>query len=449
MRALDIIRKKRDGGILEEAEVSFLVSEYVKGSMPDYQMASFLMAAYLNGMSDEETLFLTAAMLGSGKKLDLSGVQGIKIDKHSTGGVGDKMLLLVAPILASMGLKVPSVAGRGLGHTGGTLDKLASIPGLRTDITAEEFRENLNSVGFSIMGQTPEIAPADRKLYALRDATATVESTALITASVMSKKLSEGPDALLVDVKCGSGAFMKTVQEARNLARLMVFIGERSGVKTAALITDMDNPIGRAVGNSLEVKECLSALKGGKAAPGLTELALSLSAWMLHLADCVTEETRPQKLKEHMLQRYKNEIWDYIEHGDAFKKFVEFIDAQHGDPEAAFNPSLLPAAGLVQAVVSPGEGYIKKIDAYAVGRAAMLLGAGRERMDDEIDPAAGILLGKLPADFVKAGEPFATLHTNRPEALAEASALMIEGLELSAREPSRRKPVLESVLAGE
>ncbi len=445
MRAVDLIRKKRDGGALSGEEISFLVEGNLKGTVPDYQLAAFLMAVYNRGMSEEETISLTKAMAAPGRNLDLGGIQGVKIDKHSTGGVGDKTNLVLAPLMAAMGLKMPSIAGRGLGHTGGTIDKLASIPGLRTDVTGGEVVEEIKNVGFSICGQTGEIGPVDRKLYALRDATATVESTALVAASIMSKKLSEGLDALVLDVKTGSGGFMRSLDEARALARLMVDIGNGAGIKTVAVITDMDAPLGRTVGNALEVKESISALKG-RFAPDFLEVTMTLAAWMLHLADSVSEETTPQRLSEHLLKRYRDEAWDYIEHGDAFKKFVEFIDARGGNPEAAFNQGLLPKALHIKPVLSPWNGYIKRMDAFATGQASMLLGAGRATMEDGIDPAAGIVIGKKPGDAVRAEEPFATFYTNRPETLAMAEEVFLSGIEISDREPAKRKLIHEVIL---
>ncbi len=447
MRAVDLIRKKRNGGELSGPEISFLVEGNIKGQIPDYQLAAFLMAVYANGMSPEETIALTGAMVSSGKKLDLGSVQGVKVDKHSTGGVGDKTQIILAPLMAAMGLKVPSIAGRGLGHTGGTIDKLSSIPGFRTDLGVEELMECLRASGFFINGQTEEINPADKKIYAMRDATATVESLPLIAASIMSKKLSEGLDALVLDVKTGSGALTKDLEEAKGLASLMVRIGESMGVRTAALVTDMDAPLGRAVGNALELKECISALKGSFA-PDLMEVTMALAAWMLHLADAVSEETRPQRLGESLLKRYKDEIWDYIEHGDAFAKLLECVDAQHGNADAVLNPSLLPTASHIKPVLSPWNGYITKMDAFAVGHASMLLGAGRGRMDEDVDPAAGIIIGKKPGDAVSAETPFATLHTNDPSKLKEAEEVFLSGIEISGREPSKKKLIHDVILPG-
>ena len=442
---MDIIRKKRDGGCLSPEEIEFLVRGYGTGAVPDYQMSSFLMAVYHAGMCDDETKALTQAMLGSGAKLDLAGISGIKIDKHSTGGVGDKTSIILAPLMAAMGLKVPMIAGRGLGHTGGTIDKLSSIPGFSTHAGPEDIRERLKTVGCSISEQNGGIAPADRKMYALRDATATVESIPLIAASIMSKKLAESLDALLLDVKTGAGALIKDLEEARKLARLMVDIGNSMGVKTAAVITDMDAPLGRAVGNSLEVKECMSALKG-KAAHDLMEVTLVLASWALHLADSVSEEVPVRTMSSSVLDRYKNEAFDYLEHADAFKKFVEFVDAQGGDPEAAFKPAMLPIAKEVYMINSPWDGYIKKLDAYAAGHASMLLGGGRDRMDDEIDLAAGVLINKKPGDKVSKGELLATLHSNDPSGFKEAAEVYLSGIEISERDLPARRLILDVVI---
>ena len=446
MRTVDLIREKRDGAALSQEEISFLVEGYLKGEVPDYQMSALLMAIYNKGMTVKEAGWLTEAMVASGGKLGPVSVQGVRIDKQSTGGVGDKTGMILAPLVAAMGLQMPSITSRGLGHTGGAIDKLASIPGLRTECTLASMADEMKSVGFSIC-ETNEVAPAAGRLCALRDATATVESPPLVAAGIMSKKISEGLDALLIDVKSGSGGVVRGLDEARQLARLMVDIGTNAGIKTIALITDMDTPVGRAVGNAMEVKECISALKG-RFAPDLRELTMTLAAWMLHLADCVSEEARPQRLGEHILKKYRDETWDYIEHGDAFKKFVEFIDARGGDPEAAFDAGRLPKAGHIKPVLSPWHGYVKRLDALAVGRAAMLLGAGRRKIGDKIDSAAGIILGKKPGDTVHAEEPFATLYTNDPKTLAEAEEVLLSGVEISDREPPKRKPVLDVILPG-
>jgi pyrimidine-nucleoside phosphorylase len=445
MRAYDIIKKKRDGGTLSADEIGFLVRGHLNGDVPDYQMSAFLMAVCLKGMDRQETVALTRAMLESGATIDLRDISGTKVDKHSTGGVGDKTSIILAPLMAAMGLKVPMVSGRGLGHTGGTLDKLESIPGLRTDLTADEFRANIKSPGLSIMGQTEEIAPADRKLYALRDVTATVESIPLIAASIMSKKLAEGTEGLVLDVKTGSGAFMKTEEEARELAQVMVDIGNSMGVRTVAVITDMSEPLGKCVGNALEVKECLTALRGNWASD-LREVTMTLGAWMLTMSDSLTEETSLQFLDGQAKKRYIDEALDFIEKGDSFKKFAEFIDAQHGDAEAAFNPAMLPSAKETRQLFAPSDGYIRQLDAETVGRASVLLGAGRQRTGDEIDPAAGIVLTRKTGDHVKAGEPLAMFHYGDMARLEEAEEAFFSGVEIGPKEPGPRKLIKDVVM---
>lgn len=443
MNAKEIIRKKRDGLSLSEQEISFLIKGLLSGDIPDYQVSAFLMAVYQRGMTDDEAISLTKAMIG--KRLDLSDITGAKIDKHSTGGVGDKTSIVLAPLLASMGVKVPKLSGRALGHTGGTIDKLESISGFRTDISIEEFKENLNTVGCSIMSHSKEVASADERLYALRDETATVESTALIASSIMSKKLSGGADGIVLDVKCGSGAFMKSIEDARHLARLMVKIGNSMGVLTVALITNMEEPLGRAVGNSLEIKECISALRG-KASADLMELIFTLCAWMLNLADCIVEESPLRRLDTNTLRRYKHEAMDFIEKGDAFKKFVEMIDAQHGDPEVAFKPNLLPRANGIYEIRAPMEGYIRRLDALLVGTSSMLLGAGRTLHKDKIDYSAGIILNKKIGDYTKQGEPIAIFHYNDDSHLKDAEEAFISGLEIGPREIAKSPLILDVIL---
>lgn len=447
MRAYEIIRKKRDGEELSKEEISFFIDGVVREEVPDYQASAFLMAVYLRGMTDAETVSLTEAMLRSGKVLDLGDVTGVKVDKHSTGGVGDKPSIILAPVMAAMGVKVPMISGRGLGHTGGTLDKLESIPGLRTDLSEEEFRDNLREVGFSIMGQTGELAPADRKLYGLRDVTATVESVPLIASSIMSKKLAEGAGGLVLDVKTGSGAFMKTLEEARALARAMVNIGNSMGVRTMALVSDMSEPLGRTVGNALEIKECISALRG-KGARDLMDLTLTLVAWMLNMADSLSEETPLGIMSPQTLNKYRNEALDFIEKGDAFKKFVEFIDAQHGDPEAAFAPGRLPRAAFRREIKAERDGFIKRLDALAVGTASMLLGAGRSKAGEAIDPGAGIILNKKVGEPVRAGEQIAALYASDEGLFRDAEEAFLSGLEIGDREPARRALVREVILPG-
>lgn len=445
MRAYDIIKKKRDGQALTKDELAFLVGGSLTGGVPDHQMSAFLMAVYFRGMTDEETIALTEVMLGTGARLDLSDVQGVKIDKHSTGGVGDKVSMILAPLAASMGIKVPMIAGRGLGHTGGTIDKLESIPGFRTDISVEEFKRNLSEIGLSVMAQTPEIAPADAKIYALRDVTATAESIPLIAASIMSKKIAEGADGLLLDVKTGSGALIKERADARRLAELMVKIGNSMGVRTVALLTGMEQPLGRTVGNSLEIKECITALKG-KAADDLMEVTFNLTAWTLNLMDAVSEECELPKLDENTIRRYKHEAMDFLEKGDAFRKFVELIDAQHGDPETAFKPADLPSAKGIIDIRARTEGYIRRLDAEAVGTASMLLGAGRKNPGDPIDHAAGIVLNKKIGDFVRSGDPVAILHYNDDSGLKDAEEVFRLGLEIGDRDVARPTLIFEAVM---
>jgi pyrimidine-nucleoside phosphorylase len=445
MRAEGIIRRKRDGEELTTEEISFFINGVVSGQVPDYQASAFLMAAYLKGMTHAETVALTRAMLESGETLDLSGLSGPRLDKHSTGGVGDKISIVLAPLMAAMGMKVPMIAGRGLCHTGGTLDKLESIPGLRTTLSDAEFRSCMLDVGFCMMGQSERLVPADRKLYALRDVTATVESIPLIAASIMSKKLAEGIEGLILDVKCGSGAFMRNIDDARKLARTLVDIGASMNVQTVALITDMDQPLGRTVGNAIEIKECLSALRG-KGPDDLMELTYTLAAWALNLGDAVEEERLPMPMKDFTRRSYKHEVMEFIEKGDAFRKFVEFIDAQGGDPDVAFRPTGLPSASEVHQLKATDEGFIKRLDARAVGDAAMLLGAGRCRMEDSIDHGAGIMLLKKRGDQIAAGEPLATFYTNDPSKLKEAEDIFRSGIELSDRDVARSPLVLETLL---
>lgn len=444
MRAQDIIRKKRDGGELSEQEIEFLIRGVASGDVPDYQAAAFLMAVYFQGATDEETVALTKAMMHSGQVLDLGDVKSPRVDKHSTGGVGDKPSIILAPLLAAMDVKVPMVSGRGLGHTGGTLDKLESIPGMKTALSIEEFKATLNSVGAAMMGQTGQMVPADRKLYALRDVTATVESIPLIASSIMSKKLAEDIEGLVLDVKTGAGAFMQSLEDARRLARTMVRIGSSMGVKTVALITSMEQPLGRTVGNALEIKECITALKG-KWSEDLKALILTLAAWMLNVGDCVSEEVDVRPMKDFALRSQKHDAMEYIERGDAFKKFVELVDAQGGNPEVAFKPNMLPTASRTKPVLSPSEGFIRKLNARAVGEASMLLGAGRSRMEDSIDPASGIILNRKVGDSVRAGEPVAMLHYNDDAALAQAEEAFLSALEIGKQEAGVSPLIMETI----
>lgn len=445
MRAYDLIKKKREGEELSKKELSFLVTKYLSEEIPDYQMSAFLMAVYFRGMTDIETYALTDLMLNSGTRLDFSDISAPKVDKHSTGGVGDKTSIVLAPLIAATGIKVPMIAGRGLGHTGGTIDKLESIPGMRTDLSVKEFKKAVKEVGCSIISSTDEITPADRKLYSLRDATATVESIGLIAASIMSKKLAEGVQGLVLDVKTGSGAFMKNINDARKLARTMVDIGNAMGVKTAAIITDMDQPLGRTVGNSLEIKECISALQG-KMSEDMQEVILTLGAWMMYVADCITEDMKLSMLTEQSLVQYKSELMDTIKNGDAFKKFVEFVDSQHGEPEAVFRPNIMPSASKIKEICSTGAGYIQKIDAEKVGLAAMLLGAGRKKAGDRIDYSAGIIINKKAGDTVNSGEPVALFHYNDEAGLKYAEELFLSSIETAKIPPEKKTMIIDVIL---
>ena len=398
MRMYDILLKKKRGQELSEIELHFFVEGYTRGEIPDYQASALLMAICLNGMTERETTDLTMAMAESGEMLDLSSLEGITVDKHSTGGVGDKTTLIVIPILASLGLKAAKMSGRGLGHTGGTIDKLESIPGFCTELSREEFLKTVKKTGAAIAGQTGNLVPADKKLYALRDVTATVESIPLIASSIMSKKLAAGAQCILLDVKVGSGAFMKTLEEAKELARVMTEIGNRAGRRTGALITNMDRPLGYAVGNALEVAEACETLRG-RGPEDLTEICIRLAGGLLQLAGLCKEK---EEACEWARAQLKN--------GCAFAKWKEMIAAQGGDAQFAENPNRLPKAEKKLFLFAEEEGYIASLNTEKCGEASVLLGAGRERKGDPIDPAAGILLKKKPGDFVRQGDILAELH---------------------------------------
>ena len=418
--------------------VAELVTRYAEGAVPDYQMAAFCMAVFFRGMSAAELQALTGAMLHSGDVLDLSDIPGPKVDKHSTGGVGDKTSLAVAPLAAACGVKVPMVSGRGLGHTGGTLDKLEAIPGFQIQLPVERFREVLRSVGACLIGQTDRIAPADRKLYALRDLTATVESIPLIAASILSKKLAEGIDGLVLDVKAGSGAFMKRLPDARALARTLVGLGRGMGKDVTALLTDMDQPLGQAVGNALEVKEILLLLHGG-GPPDLRELTVALTAEMLLLGGVAASAAEA-----------RGQVEQAIADGRGFRKLCEIVEAQGGDPGALADPGRLPRAATTAEVGAPVSGRVEAIDAEALGLAAMALGAGRTRIEDRIDPAAGLEVWKKIGDSVDVGESLATLHVGAaPLESPEAVAVRVRGAYRIGTGPvSRGALVLERIEEG-
>ena len=403
MRTVDIIEKKRDGGKLTQEEISFFIQGYTKGTIPDYQASALLMAILFQGMDDEETAELTDAMRLSGEQVDLSRIQGVKVDKHSTGGVGDKTSLVLGPLVASCGAKLAKMSGRGLGHTGGTLDKMESIPGMRIGLSEEEFIKQVNDIGIAIIGQTADIDPADKKLYALRDVTGTVESIPLIASSIMSKKLCSGASAILLDVKFGSGAFMKTIDKAKELAATMVKIGDHLKRDTRAILTDMDEPLGLAVGNALEVKEAIATLKG-EGPKDLTELVIKAGGIMLEQAKLVkTHEEGETKIKEA------------IANGAGLSKLKQMVASQSGDVSYIDDPTKFPLAQHIVEIKADQDGYIQRIDSLGIGVSAMKLGAGRATKEDSIDMAAGIVLAKKVGDYVVKGETLALAHTNKDD----------------------------------
>jgi len=433
VRAVDIIQRKRDGEELGRDEIAFFVDGYTRGSIPDYQASAFAMAVFFRGMTSPETVALTESMMRTGEVLDLSDLPGPRVDKHSTGGVGDKTSLILAPLAAAAGAYVPMISGRGLGHTGGTLDKLESIPGFRVGLSLKEFRETLRKCGLGLIGQTPEIAPADRKLYALRDVTATVESLPLIASSIMSKKMAEGIDALILDVKTGDGAFMKKFEDSKALAEAMVRIGRGMGKKVSALITDMEQPLGRTVGNALEVKESVETLQG-HGPKDLESLSLELAAWMLHLGGLAPG-----------LEAARTRVRDALASGAGLRKFQEVIGLQGGDPRICDDTSRLPQARETIELRSEAEGRVTGIACRAVGHAAMLLGAGRETVDSRVDPAVGIVLHKKVGDPVREGESLMTLHVNDRGRLEEATRLLRQAVRI-AREAPPATPLVRLVL---
>jgi len=434
MRAVDLIRKKRDSGEHSREEIDFLVSGYTCGDIPDYQMSAWLMAVWLRGLSRSELAALTEAMLYSGEVLNLSDLPGKKVDKHSTGGVGDKTSLILAPIVAAGGLNVPMISGRGLGHTGGTLDKLESIPGFNVNLSLEQFRHVLRECGMGLIGQTAEVAPADKKIYALRDVTGTVENIGLICASIMSKKLAEGIDALVLDVKTGSGAFMKREEDALRLAEVMVETGQRMGKKVVALITGMDQPLGRAAGHSVEVIECLEVLNG-RGPADLRDLSIELSAWMFYLG----ERTKSVDEGRHLAA-------NLIATGQAREKFKQVIKLQGGDARIVDEPNRLPAARFHADVLSETPGYVMATNCEQFGMALAMLGGGREKKEDAIDHAVGLEFRKLIGDPVKKGEPLATIHYNADTRLAEAKNLVARGYRIATDAPRDNPSLIRRIL---
>jgi len=433
-RAIDVIRKKRDGIELSRGEIEGLVNAYTNGDIPDYQVSAWLMAVVLKGMTRPETAALTDAMLHSGDVLDLSSLAAKKVDKHSTGGVGDKTSLVLAPLAAAAGIAVPMISGRGLGHTGGTLDKLEAIPGFNVNLPVREFRRVLEVCGCAMIGQTAEIAPADRKMYALRDVTGTVESAYLICASIMSKKLAEGIDALVLDVKTGSGAFMKNEKDAAFLAELMVETGERMSKKVVALITDMDQPLGNMIGNALEVIEAVEVLRG--VGPGdLRELCLELAGWMLHLGG-VSDTVAKGKQQSAAL----------ISSGKAIEKFRQMVELQGGDARIIDDAKKLPQARHTMLVSSAKSGYLASMQCEQIGTACVILGGGRERKEDSVDPAVGIVLHKKVGDRVDRGEALATIHYNNEGQAERARQLVEASCVVTDAALSKTRPLIHKII---
>jgi pyrimidine-nucleoside phosphorylase len=433
VRAVDIILSKRDGRTLTREEIRFFVDGVTAGTLPDYQASALLMAILLRGMTAEETAALTDAMVHSGVRVDLRDIPGVKVDKHSTGGVGDKTSLILAPLAAACGVPVPMMSGRGLGHTGGTLDKLEAIPGFRVNLSLEEMIAALKKVGCAMIGQTAQIAPADKKLYALRDVTGTVESIPLISASIMSKKIAEGIDALVLDVKTGSGAFMKTEADSRRLAESLVAIGNASGVKTEAIITAMESPLGHAVGNALEVIECIEVLKGG-GPKDLIDVSVELTARMLVLGKVAPD-----------LAAATQQVQRAIVSGAGLERFRQIIDVQGGDPHVVDDYQRMPHVADRHIAAASRAGFVTAVDAELVGRASVALGAGRDRVEDPVDPAVGIMVVAKPGDAVRAGGPLLELHYRDPARLEAAIRLTSRAITIGDERPAPRPLIVGEV----
>jgi pyrimidine-nucleoside phosphorylase len=438
MNAAELIRKKREGGTLTEEELSRLITGYVQGSLPDYQMSAFLMACYFKGMSSEETLTFTKLMLHSGQVIDLSDIPGIKVDKHSTGGVGDKVSLILAPMVATCGVPVPMISGRGLGHTGGTLDKLESISGFRTDLSIADYKRVIGEIGAVMIGQTEEIAPADKKMYALRDVTATVECIPLIAGSIMSKKLAEGIDALVLDVKTGRGAFMQTYERSLDLAKTLVRIGNGFGKETVGFITNMDQSLGVAIGNWLEMVESVECLRGkigsNDASSDLMEVTYVLSGAMVYLG-------RKAKSIEDGIEKCKRTIED----GSAYKKFLDIVQAQGGSVDVIENLESYPLPKFAIEIKSSEHGFVNGIDPFELGMVSISLGAGREKIDDVIDMKAGIILKKKTGDAVDVGDQLAVFYTDREDVLSSARTRISKAFKFSSTKPARKPLILNIV----
>ena len=435
MRMYDLINRKKNGGKLTKDEIDFIVQGFTKGDIPDYQMSAFLMAVCLKGMDKDETTSLTLSMRDSGETMDLSKINGTTVDKHSTGGVGDKTSICLSAMVAACGVPVAKMSGRGLGHTGGTIDKLESIKGFTTEIPSEKFFDNVNKLKMSIMGQTADLAPADKKIYALRDVTATVDCIPLIASSIMSKKLASGAEAIMLDVKMGSGAFMKNLEDAVTLAETMVEIGSKAGKNTSAVITNMDQPLGRNVGNALEVIEAIELLKGNGSAD-LLEDCMALGSLMLiagKAADSIEEA-------EAMLNKT-------IEDGSALKKFAEFVEAQGGDPEYVYNTDKFEKASFIEPIPSPVSGYVESIKTDEIGVCSLILGGGRETKDTKIDLSVGLVIEKKVGDYVEKGDPLAYIHSNSKEKTEQAKERFLKAYSFSDNKPYPMKTVYVRVFA--
>lgn len=433
MNMYDLILKKRNGGVLSKEEITYIVMGYTEGSIPDYQMSAFLMAVYFQGMNPQETVDLTLAMADSGERLDLSEIQGVKVDKHSTGGVGDKTSLIIGPMLAALDIPVAKMSGRGLGHTGGTIDKLESIEGFQTGLSREQFIHNVNHIKLAIAGQTANLAPADKKIYALRDVTATVDNASLIAASIMSKKLASGADVIVLDVKVGSGAFMQTLEAAEELARTMVSIGNMAGKKTYAIITDMNEPLGEMVGNALEVQEAIQVLQGQGEAR-LTKVAMTLASYMVLGAG-----------KAETIEKAEEMLQETITSGKALKKFAQFVQAQGGNPDYIYHPEQFPKADYVEPVYPAKTGYLSACRNSEVGMSSLVLGGGRETKESQIDLTVGIRLLKHLGDKVDDKEPFAYLYGN-DKGKIETARMRLQNAYSIQDEPVETQPVIKKII---
>ncbi|MBD3368254.1 MAG: thymidine phosphorylase [Candidatus Eisenbacteria bacterium] len=430
MTPYETIKRKRDGGELTRRELQTFVESYLDGGVADYQMSAFLMAVYFRGMTTQETVWLTSVMLESGRTMDLSALGSPRIDKHSTGGVGDKLSLIVAPVAAACGVRVPMISGRGLGHTGGTLDKLESIPGLSTDFSEEAFERIVSDIGFAIVGQSESVAPADRRMYALRDVTATVECVPLIVASILSKKLAADLEGLVLDVKVGRGAFMPDTEKGRELARALIDTASSLGLPARALLTDMNAPVGRAVGNALEVAESLEVLRGG-GPDDVRETSLALAAAMVHVGGLAESATQAHGLAAAALDE-----------GRALERFRDFVNAQGGEARVVDDPGLLPRAAVTRAVASASNGFVRSVDALAVGRASVRLGAGRLRLGDPVDPAVGIVIAAPVGTKVEQGEPLAVIHAATDVAADEAVDVVLGAFDVGEEPPEKRATII-------